>query len=285
MNEKVSIIMPAFNAEAYIEEAINSVLAQEHRHWELIVVNDGSTDATEEVVRRFDDERILLVHQENRGIGGARNTGLEHVSGSYLVMLDADDLLPPKSLSSRMQVFRQQPELSFVDGAVRMMDRELSTVLSEYSPSFKGEPLRELVHLTGRCFLGITWMIRIQPDMLLRFDENTTHGEDLLFYIGLAKGRQYGFTREQVLIYRRHRASTMSDLDGLMRGYEYLGRWMGLHPEIVPAHDLAVFKQRSSRIAARSYWKAGKYLKALLFLAGIRRPKFHAEPEAREFTI
>lgn len=279
--EKISIIMPAYNAGSFIGEAVRSVLAQDHRDWELIIVNDGSTDGTAEVLAAFSDPRIIIVHQENRGIGGARNRGLQLISGQFLATLDADDVLPPRSLSSRLDVLRRDPGVSFADGRVQVMDRTLERVVREYRPSFRGEPLSELVRLTGSCFFGPTWLIRLTPDMELGFDEHQTHAEDLRFYISLAPGRRYDFTGETVLFYRRTGESAMSDLDGLMRGYDRLHRWLRLHPGSVSPADVAVFARRVRRIAIRSYAKSGQWGKALSYLLGLRRPRMEGEPDRR----
>ena len=74
--------MPVYNAEAFVAEAIESVLAQTYPHWELIIVDDGSTDASPEVLKRYADPRILMIRQENKGEGGARNTGLDIARGT-----------------------------------------------------------------------------------------------------------------------------------------------------------------------------------------------------------
>ena len=88
---KVSVIMPAFNAEKTIGKAIESVLHQTFPDIELLIINDGSTDGTSELVRQYSDERITLIEQLNTGLSGARNTGLENVKGEYVVFLDSDD--------------------------------------------------------------------------------------------------------------------------------------------------------------------------------------------------
>jgi teichuronic acid biosynthesis glycosyltransferase TuaG len=272
----ISIIMPAYNAEAYIGQAIRSVLDQDHENWELIVVNDGSTDRSGDIAGSFKDERIRVIHQENKGIGGARNAGLAAMKGELLATLDADDILPAGSLSSRLAVLRDHPEASFVDGSCVIMDRTLEQVIKEYVPDFEGEPLSELVGITGRCFFGTTWLIRLDKGMRPRFDEGTTHGEDLLFYMSLAKGRTYRYTTSPVYIYRRTGESAMSDLDGLMRGYDHILQWLIARPEFASQREVDLFRRRTRAIAVKSYLKAGYILKAVLYLIGLRRPRSRA---------
>lgn len=100
---RISIVIPAYNAAAWIADAIRSVLAQSHADWRLIVVDDGSRDATAGIVASFADPRITLVRQPNRGVSAARNRGIEEICGrdraSGILFLDADDQLTPDALS------------------------------------------------------------------------------------------------------------------------------------------------------------------------------------------
>lgn len=88
---KISVILPVFNNEKYIRKAIESVLNQTFKDFELIIVNDGSTDGTLDIIKSFDDSRIRLISQENRGPGAARNKALEIAGGDYVMYLDSDD--------------------------------------------------------------------------------------------------------------------------------------------------------------------------------------------------
>lgn len=106
----VSIIMPAYNAASYIEKAIASVQAQTYTDWELIVVDDCSTDATAEIAGVFarQDERIRLIRNErNRGVAAARNAGLAASSGCYVAFLDSDDSWYPKKLETQISYLQQ----------------------------------------------------------------------------------------------------------------------------------------------------------------------------------
>ena len=87
----VSIVMPAFNAEKTIVRAIDSVLKQTYPNIELLIINDGSTDNTSEIVSKYRDSRVALINQGNKGLSGARNTGLENIKGEYVTFLDSDD--------------------------------------------------------------------------------------------------------------------------------------------------------------------------------------------------
>lgn len=105
----VSVIVPAFNASAWITEALGSILSQTWRDLEVIVVNDGSTDDTAEVVKSFQDSRVRMVCQDNRGAAAARNRGLADAKGDFIQFLDADDLLGHDKIGWQIDALRDAP--------------------------------------------------------------------------------------------------------------------------------------------------------------------------------
>jgi len=96
---KVSVVLPAYDVRPYIATAITSVLAQTHPDWELVIVDDGSSDGTHEVAAAFTDPRIHLIRQENAGVSAARNRGLAEASGEAVLFLDGDDWIAPDALA------------------------------------------------------------------------------------------------------------------------------------------------------------------------------------------
>jgi len=111
----VSVIIPAFNRAQFIGNAIRSILHQSLREFELIVVDDGSTDGTAQVVRSFDDPRLSLIrHDRNRGIPAARNTGLENARGTFIAWLDSDDVARPQRLAEQVQFLKAHPQIKMV---------------------------------------------------------------------------------------------------------------------------------------------------------------------------
>ena len=115
---RVSVVIPAFNAEPYLAEAIQSVLDQGVPETEILVVDDGSTDRTAEVAASF-GSHITLIRQANAGIGAARNAGLARSNGELLAFLDADDAWPAGSLRSRVAALDEAAEVDGVFGAVQ----------------------------------------------------------------------------------------------------------------------------------------------------------------------
>jgi glycosyltransferase involved in cell wall biosynthesis len=94
-NPAITVLMPAYNAGKYIHEAISSVLAQSFTNFELLIVNDGSTDDTLAVISSFNDARIRVINQTNKGVAAALNNGLQHAQAPYIARFDADDICYP----------------------------------------------------------------------------------------------------------------------------------------------------------------------------------------------
>lgn len=112
----VSVIIPVFNGARFLGEAIESILAQTYRNFEVVVVDDGSTDGTREVADAY--PLIRYVSQEHRGTAAARNCGVRSSTGEFIAFLDADDLWMPDKLSLQMQAFAAEPNLAIVSGLV-----------------------------------------------------------------------------------------------------------------------------------------------------------------------
>lgn len=218
----VTIIMPVFNTASFVGEAIRSVLSQTYSNWELIIVNDGSTDNSEEVIKSFVDSRVHYYRQKNMGVSSARNTGLQRMKGGFLCFLDSDDTLPEESISSRIRMFLDNPDTVFVDGIVEVYDNDTLKVLNRWKPSYKGVPEKKLMQLSEQCFRSFSWMIRILPDTTYKFSEDMKHGEDLFFLISIGGGGIYDHTTEVIYRYRVRSNSAMTNSEGLGRGYTQL---------------------------------------------------------------
>ena len=101
--KKVSIVIPVYNAQRYVRLTVESALAQTYRDIEILVVDDGSSDRSVEICQQFNDSRIQIIQQENRGLSGARNTGIRNAAGQYIAFLDADDLWVPEKVEKHVR--------------------------------------------------------------------------------------------------------------------------------------------------------------------------------------
>lgn len=259
--------MPVYNGALTISDSIQSVMDQDYENFELIIVNDGSTDDTERLIREISDARITLISQKNGGVSSARNAALDIMKGDFFCFLDADDLLPVSSISSRLKKFEESNDIWYVDGVVKEIDSEKGNVIRTYEPTFKGTPQRELLLLSGACFCGQTWMIKnTMGNKTPRFEVGRTHGEDLLFLLECSKlGGSYNFVEDEILHYNRRPDSAMSDIKGLELFYRnHLSRIAEFVSRGILDHkDVRLLKKRIRRILFRSYIKKGNIVQAI----------------------
>jgi glycosyltransferase involved in cell wall biosynthesis len=258
----VSVIMPVLNGADYIADAIRSVLNQDYTQWELLIVDNGSTDGTTGIVNGFRDARItLLSEHKKKGVAAARNKALQEMSGEFFCFLDADDILPKDSISKRINHLQDHKDVHFLDGTVEVKNVYLDKTISLCKPSFRGEALNELASLSGRCFCGISWFIRRTPTKEYFFPESWTHAEDLAFYLSIAADGKYDFIDAIVYVVRRGHSSAMSNLQGLENGYSKLLDYMKTLPLSREQREFSRHKVRS--IMTKSYLKNGNIFGAL----------------------
>lgn len=119
---KVSVVIPVYNVEQYIDVCLKSVFAQTFTDFEIIIVDDESPDSSIEKIRQYSDPRIKIVSQRNRGLAGARNTGIRHAKGQYIALLDADDLWRPEKLKRHVDHLDANPGLGISYSASEFMD-------------------------------------------------------------------------------------------------------------------------------------------------------------------
>jgi len=254
----ISIVMPVYNGELHIQNAIESVLNQTYENWELLIINDGSTDNTLGKVQLFSDERIRIYTQTNKGVSFARNVGLSKIKGEFLCFLDADDTMPKNSLAARVQLF-ENPDVSFVDGSVDFIAE--STIVKTYCPSlFLQNPREELIRLTGSCFMGLSWMIRNHKP-IIPFRSELSHCEDLVFFIENSEKGLYTFTSDCILHYNQNENSAMKNLKGLEQGY--LKTYTILADINTDAKLLNVYRWKFKSIMFKSFLKNGEVINAL----------------------
>jgi glycosyltransferase involved in cell wall biosynthesis len=225
----VSVIMPAFNAEEYIAEAIESVLIQSYRNFELIVVDDGSTDRTSQVVMSFKDEKIKYLHKPNGGAASARNMGLKHARGRFIVFLDSDDMMQPDYLVSHVRFFSQHPEVDLVYCDHGLIDHQGRPIRIIEQPEYADR--RQLIRDMLRCGYPI-----IQPrgcfkrsaiDRIGCYDEQLPVAEDYdLMRRFIKADLQAGHLKGAFYLRRIHPESlcSMNSLEKAKAHFDVIGR-------------------------------------------------------------
>ena len=199
----ISCVIPVFNGERFLREAIESILAQSYESVEIVVVDDGSTDGSREVAATF-GARVRSISQENAGPAAAKNTGIEESTGAYLAFLDADDLWVPEKLELQMERFAARPELDISVGQVQnFWDEEV-----------RHEAARFRDHRISRPLPGFSAGTLLAPrsvfDRLGPFDPGRAHGDAVEWF---ARARAAGLTVEMIprpLLRRRMHAGNRS---------------------------------------------------------------------------
>jgi glycosyltransferase involved in cell wall biosynthesis len=210
MSSKVSVIMPVYNGELFLKQAIDSLLAQSCQDWELIVIDDGSTDRTPQIIKQYTDKRIKVIRQANRGEAGARNTGLQHITGEYIAFLDADDIYLPNALQDLSSYLDSHPQYAvvFSDGFICDQEDKQLMRLTEVRPGiYTGNILNPLVMSPSVITVPVCTMTRISKvrEHNLNFDEeNNLIGTDWDFWIRLAVHVQFGYLDKLTCKYRIH---------------------------------------------------------------------------------
>src|SRR4051794_2590211 len=127
----ISVIIPMRNAEPFVKAAVESVLAQGEVELEVIVIDDGSTDRSADVVRAIDDPRVRVIPGPQKGISAAFNTGLAEARGEFLARCDADDLSPPRRLEWQLEFLLEHPEFAAISGSFTTIDARGKTIADQ----------------------------------------------------------------------------------------------------------------------------------------------------------
>jgi len=208
----ISVVIPAFNAENYLKEAVESVFGQTLEDWELIAVDDGSTDSTGEILAAYKDRRFIVVQQSNRGEAEARNTGLRRARGEFVCFLDADDVFLPNALAERISFLRAHPNFGALVADGKFCDPsgvELHLVSSIQSTEYVGRILEPLI--LDPSVVRVPSGITVRRDLIrqhdLWFDPEVGYGTDWDFWTQLARFTEFGFLPAPTFKYRIHGAN------------------------------------------------------------------------------
>lgn len=246
---QVSVIIPAYNQGHYLGRAVKSVLAQTYSEWEAIIVDDGSTDDTAEVAATFSDPRVRYIYQENRGLSGARNTGIRHARGDYLTYLDSDDCFLPQKLALLVGELEEKPQLGFVAGQAIPIDERGNQIGKVFAKSPPEDPARWL--LGNPLHVGSVMVRRSWQKRVGFFDERLRSYEDWDMWLRLARaGCQMGWVARPVSLYRFHTGqmtrdgrqmteATMAVLDKVFEDQALPANWQAMR---APAYSRAYLR-------------------------------------------
>jgi glycosyltransferase involved in cell wall biosynthesis len=212
----VSVVMPAYNVAWCIGRAVDSVLAQDFRACELIVVNDGSTDGTRALLEGY-GAVITVINQENRGMSAARNAGIRRARGTYVAFLDADDWWLAGKLARQVELMHGRPEIGFSSTTVRVEDDDGRLLNLWRCPNGSTEILATLFAQNAAIAGGCS-AVMARRDLLDRvglFDESLRGFEDPDLWMRLAAVSGYACIDETLAVILRRQQSVSRNLDSM----------------------------------------------------------------------
>ena len=210
----VSIVIPAYNPGVYLDEALQSVLAQTFGDWECLVVDDGSNEDLSRIAGL--DARITLMRQPNRGVSVARNAGLLATSAPYVAFLDSDDLWLPDKLERQIELLRSRPEVALCHTAFRVLDERGQLQSATWGGALRS--YSELLSSSGIC-LSTVMLRRSCLAASGLFDPLLRAAEDYDLWLKLARHYQLEFEPQELVHYRVHGSNASGDPDLMARGF------------------------------------------------------------------
>ncbi len=200
-----SVVMPVFNVEKYLKHSVQSVLEQTFNDFELIIVNDGSTDSSKKCLEQIIDTRVTIIEQENRGLAGARNTGIRAAKGKYVAFIDSDDLWHPDKLKYHFEHLQINDQVGVSYSQSALIDDNGHSLGIVQSPKINNVTFRDIIcrnpigngsaPVVRREVLDETvfWIYRNGIKFNSYFDESFRQSEDIEYWLRIAATSQYKF--------------------------------------------------------------------------------------------
>jgi glycosyltransferase involved in cell wall biosynthesis len=247
--KKVSVIIPTYNGAKYIERAITSVMAQSYPSIEAMIIDDGSTDNTKEIVTSFQRQypgKIKYIYQTNAGPAKARNNGLQSADGEYIAFLDVDDQWLSLKIETQVQLFEENPDVGFVYGPVNFVDED-GQILKDYVRTIGIHRGDITLDLFMDFFIITSSLIfrRSCLDKIGYFNPSLKVGEDYEFILRLAKNFS-GDAIEDKLINRVVRADSLSRQDYALdarNDIETLNHFIKNNSDFYKKHKMEILKR------------------------------------------
>jgi glycosyltransferase involved in cell wall biosynthesis len=277
----VSVILPTFNREAYLREAVQSVLNQTYSNWELIVIDDGSTDGSRAYLRTVTDHRVRVIKRKHCGNPARlRNAGIAEASGEWVAFLDSDDVWSPEKIEAQVRDLRAHPDCRWSYTYVKRIDQRGAEI--PLPPHRRGTPasgwiLTKLLTLEA---IVTTPAVMVAKDLLARvggFDESFVFCEEYELWSRLARVSEVSVVPVPLVSVRSHAASYSAGRP------EVSGYWVRLYEKVMAttdARDISRLckRQRAAELVrlANGYRSRGEYRRALdVLLHALRsRPAF-----------
>jgi glycosyltransferase involved in cell wall biosynthesis len=198
----ISVLMAVYNGEKYLKEAIESILQQTYTNFEFIIVNDGSTDSTAEIIATYTDTRIKVINSpQNCGLIDSLNKGIDIAKGDYIARLDADDIAMPERLAIQVQYLQQHTDVVLLgSGAVLLQNNQLGD-----HTYYQHEQECIAVHLLFRnVFIHSSVMVKTSVINAIRFDKDYYLAEDYILWVKIAQKHKTATLKQALVQHRNH---------------------------------------------------------------------------------
>ena len=268
---KISVIIPTYNRAQYVCRAIESVLRQTYRDYEIIVIDDGSTDNTKDVLSKYNG-RIKYVYQPNQGISNARNHGIRVSAGEYIAFLDSDDEWIPEKLAVQLELLENNKKLGIVCSKMIILD-ENGRECGMKPEDRTGKNFKELIEIGGDLPTSSIMTRRECFDKVGLFDETLPMMEDFEMWVRIAS--QYDldiFTTKVLAYYHKHAQQITKDMTLVYESTIKLQEKILHNFEHTPGFPEKVVRQRiafNQYILSRIYHNDKRYKEAFRLLRGI----------------
>ncbi|MFH0702008.1 MAG: glycosyltransferase [bacterium] len=218
-NPKVSIIVTTYNRKHYLKDTLDSVFNQTFNDFELIIIDDGSTDETKELIKLYKCQRIKYFYQNNSGLNAARNAGINLACGEFLAFLDSDDIWLPTKLEKQVNILEKYPDICLVYCGTLLINEENKIIGQKPLVQYGGYVLNKLI-FTNFLYNGSCVLFRSSClDKVGLFDISIKRMTDWEFYLRFALYYRFYGINEYLLKYRIHRQTMSSDF----KSYENSG--------------------------------------------------------------
>jgi len=270
MNPQVSVVIPAYNRAHCVEKAIDSVLAQTVDRIEIILVDDGSTDNTRDIIAEKYGDRVRYIFQENQGIPGARNTGINHSRGEYVAFLDSDDSWRPNKLEKQLRLFEEHPEYGMVACRCAKIQCAENPKKPDRPLSYQGRRGKSgwiLKDLFAKNFIRTSSVI-IRKNCFEKvglFDETLLQTQDYDLWLRMAAAYPVGFINESLTVYLDNARGISTD-SLLGRLYRQRALEKAYLKKAVPKKLYRRRMAQAYNVIGRHYLRRGDRAKGLKYL-------------------
>jgi len=207
---KITVMMPCFNAEYFISDAIQSVLVQSFRDFEFLIINDGSTDRTRELIKSFKDERIVVIDQKNQGVAVALNNGLKHARAPYIARFDADDICFANRLEKQYRFMISNPDCIIAGSGADYIDNSGNYIFT-HLPQFTTHDEIQQLHYNLCPFIHASVIYKKDLISRIGYNKNAHSFEDHLLWLqAKGMGKMYNM-REPLISVRLNPGSLTMD--------------------------------------------------------------------------